>query len=175
VSDRVFTIERNLIQGNAMVGLGLMDKGITREDFRAASIPERIHLFNNTFVANPYSVTGGDNLIALNNLFVRSATLALKNVDAGSIVAYNLFWQNGADQQGSNIDPSATWSVDPLLDASYHLLPGSPAIDAGAARFVWNGATVLDLPPGAYAGAAPDLGAFERGGSRLAYLPLLQR
>jgi hypothetical protein len=72
LSARFFLIERNLIQNNAMAGLGLMDNGVSNEDFRAASIPERIHVFNNTLVDNPYGVTGGDNLIALNNLFVNS-------------------------------------------------------------------------------------------------------
>ncbi|HEY4691383.1 MAG TPA: right-handed parallel beta-helix repeat-containing protein [Anaerolineae bacterium] len=158
VSDRVFLIERNLIAGNAMVGLGLMDNGETREDFRAASIPERIHLFNNTFSGNPYAVTGGDNLIALNNLFVDSVDVALKNVDAGSIAAYNLFWNNGTHHQGSNIDLNSTVFDDPLLDTNYRLQPGSPAIDAGTAHFEWNGKTVLDIPASGYAGAAPDLG-----------------
>jgi hypothetical protein len=175
VSDRVFYIERNLIQDNAMVGLGLMDNGVTREDFRAASIPERIHLFNNTFVDNPYSVTGGDNLIALNNLFLNSTTLALKNVDAGSIAAYNLFWNNATHYQGSNINLSATLFSNPLLDMNQHLQSGSPAIDAGVAHFEWNGETVLDLLPSAYSGAAPDLGAYERPFTHFIYLPFLRK
>ena len=78
LSDRFLLIERNLIQGNAMAGLGLMDNGDTSEDYRAASIPERIHVYNNTFVDNDHALTGGDNLIALNNLFVNSTTLATK-------------------------------------------------------------------------------------------------
>ena len=85
VSDRVFYIRHNLIEANAMVGLGLMDNGETREDYRAASIPERIHLYNNTFTGNPYAVTGGDNLIALNNLFVNASAIAIKKVDGNSI------------------------------------------------------------------------------------------
>ncbi len=161
VSNRVFDIRYNLIADNAQVGLGLMDNGESNEDYRGASIPERIHLFNNTFSGNPYAVTGGDNLIALNNLFVNSTVVGLKNVDAGSIAAYNLYWNNGTNYQGSNIDLNTTLFADPLLDATYHLLPGSPAIDAGMAHFEWNGETVLDLPPGAYSGAAPDLGAYE--------------
>jgi parallel beta-helix repeat protein len=163
VSHRVFDIQYNLIADNAQVGLGLMDNGETGEDVRAASIPERIYLFNNTFSGNPYAVTGGDNLIALNNLFVNSTVLGLKNVDAGSIAATNLFWSNGADYQDSNVDHNTTLFGDPLLDAAYYLLPGSPAIDAGVAHFEWNGETVLDRPPppGGYLDAAPDLGAYE--------------
>ena len=38
------------------------------------------------------------------------------------------------------------------------------AIDAGTAFFQWNAQTVLDMPPGTYSGAAPDLGKFETQG-----------
>jgi len=161
LSDRIFNIERNLITDNAMVGLGLMDEGITAEDYRAASIPERIQLINNTFVNNPYAVTGGDNLIALNNLFVSSSNTALKGVDGGSIAAYQLFWNNGADNQGSNLDLSTTIKADPLFDLTYQLREGSTAIDAGANFFGWGGETILDLPGGDYFGTAPDLGKYE--------------
>ncbi len=161
LSSRVFYIEHNLITTSDDVGLGLMDNGETIEDYWGASIPERIHVFNNTFSGNRYALTGGDNLIALNNLFVNSTVLGLKNVDAGSLAAYNLFWNNGASYQSSNIDLATTWFTDPLLDATYQLLPGSPAIDAGTAHFEWNGTTVLDLPPSAYSDSAPDLGAYE--------------
>jgi DNA-binding beta-propeller fold protein YncE len=160
-SDRIFVIERNLIQESAKVGLGLMDNGETKEDFRGASIPERIHVFNNTFVNNNYALTGGDNLIALNNIFVGSPHLALKNVNGNSIAAYNLFWQNGTDYQNSNMDAMHTLLENPHLDTNYRLLPGSPAIDAGTAFFTWHSEVVLDLPPSAYSGSAPDLGAFE--------------
>jgi len=161
LSDRVFLIERNVIKNSAMVGLGLMDNGVTKEDFRGASIPERIHLFNNTFIDNDHGLTGGDNLIALNNIFVGSPNIALKNVDGNSIAAYNLFWGNGTDYQNSNVDPTNTISADPRLDANDRLLSGSPAIDAGTASFTWNSETVLDLSPNEYSGPAPDLGAFE--------------
>ncbi|HEX6270932.1 MAG TPA: right-handed parallel beta-helix repeat-containing protein [Anaerolineales bacterium] len=161
VSDRVFFIEHNLIQGNAMAGLGLMDEGVSDEDFRAANIPERIYLINNTFADNPYAVSGGDNLIAFNNIFINSTTLALKNVDGDSIAAYNLFWKNETDSQGSNIDENTSLFSDPLLDTDARLQPGSPAIDAGVARFEWNGETVLDLPTSAFSGVAPDLGVYE--------------
>jgi parallel beta-helix repeat protein len=166
VSDRVFFIERNLIQGNAMAGLGLMDDGVSDEDFRAASIPERVYLINNTFVDNPYAVSGGDNLIALNNIFLNSSTLALKNVDANSIAAYNLFWNNAADSEGSNIDSDSSLFTSPLLDETYRLEQGSPAIDAGVARFEWNGETVLDLQLSTFSGDAPDLGAYETDSSQ---------
>ncbi len=162
-SNREFIIERNLISNSTDVGLGLMDNGETNEDFRAASMPERIYVYNNTFDSNTYGITGGDNLIALNNLFINSFALGIKDVDGGSIAAYNLFWNNGFDEQGSNLDPGTTVFADPLLDANSRLSPGSPAIDAGTAFFEWQGQIVLDLPDSAYFGSAPDLGAFENG------------
>ncbi|MEJ2735964.1 MAG: right-handed parallel beta-helix repeat-containing protein [Anaerolineae bacterium] len=161
LSDRFFLIEHNLIENSVMAGLGLMDNGETGEDYRAASIPEPIHLFNNTFSGNDHGLSGGDTLIALNNLFVGSAQIGVKGLDGESIAAYNLFWNNGTDHQSSNIDLTTTLFADPLLDAGSHLLFGSPAIDAGTAYFEWGGGIVLDLPPTAYNGAAPDLGWFE--------------
>jgi hypothetical protein len=58
---------------------------------------------------------------------------------------------------------ATTLFANPLLDAGFHLLFGSPAIDAGTAYFEWGGGIVLDLPSTAYNGAAPDLGWFESG------------
>ena len=161
ISDRVFLIERNLIQGNSMAGLGLMDGGVSNEDFRGSSIPERIYLINNTFIDNPYAVSGGDNLIALNNLFINCTTLALKNVDANSAVAYNLFWNNKENSQGTNIVRNTNLFSDPMLNENAELQQGSPAIDAGVTRFEWKSEVVLDLQSGMYIGAAPDIGAYE--------------
>jgi hypothetical protein len=138
-----------------------MDGGDTDEDYRAASIPERVILVNNTFVGNPYAVTGGDNLIAVNNLFVGSSVIALKGVDGGSIAAHQLFWSNGADSEGSNLDLHTTAHADPLLDASFQLGESSPAIDSGTSHFEWAGEIVLDMPDEAYVGKAPDLGRYE--------------
>jgi hypothetical protein len=164
LTDRVFFIERNLITNSAMVGLGLMDNAETDEDFRAASILERIHLYNNTFSGNPYAVTGGDNMIVLNNIFEGSTVLGLKNIDGGrkgSIVDHNIFWNNAADHSGSNVEEDTALLADPLLDGDYRLQAGSPAIDAGTAYYVWYGEIVLDMLPAEYDGLAPDLGMFE--------------
>jgi len=166
LSSRFLLIDRNLIKNNAMAGLGLMDNGETIEDYRAASIPERILVFNNTFSGNEYGLTGGDNLIALNNLFVNSTRFGIKNVDGNSIAAFNLFWNNGASghahEQGSNIDPANTLYSDPLLDGNFHLQSGSPAIDAGTSFFQWQGEKVLNIPSTEFYGAGPDLGAYEK-------------
>ncbi|NNF55066.1 MAG: DNRLRE domain-containing protein [Acidimicrobiales bacterium] len=160
-SNRVFTIERNRFIDNGQAGIGLMDNSETTEDYRAASLTDRINLFNNTFYINDHGFSGGDNVIALNNIFANSSDIAVKNVDGGSQLAHNLFWNNGTDNSGSNLDPVTTLSSDPLFNTEYGLSAGSPAIDAGVASYTWNGELVLDLPPTAYDGSAPDLGAVE--------------
>jgi hypothetical protein len=154
-TNRVIAIERNLIRDNGRAGVGLLDNGTTVEDYRAASIRERITVSHNTLVRNNHGISGGDNLIALNNVFV-GHLLALKNVDAGSIASHNLFWQNTTNASGSVVDASV--AADPLLDAAYRLQPSSAAIDAGVAHFEWNGEVVLDEAVGTYHGSAPDLG-----------------
>src|SRR5215217_5380200 len=86
-TNRVIAIERNLIRDNGRAGIGLLDGGTTVEDFRAASVRERITVFHNTLLRNDHGISGGDNLIALNNIFV-GHFLALKNVDADSIASH---------------------------------------------------------------------------------------
>jgi plastocyanin len=163
-TNRIFVIERNLIRDNPKAGIGMLDNGQSGEDFRAASIREPIHVFHNTFVGNDHGISGGDNVIALNNIF-EGHVLALKNVDADSTASYNLFWDNATDFQGSSVDMTTTLFEDPLLDGSDHLGPMSPAIDAGVAHFEWRGDVVMDQPPSSYLGEAPDLGWLEEGGT----------
>jgi hypothetical protein len=155
LTNRIISIERNLIHDNGRAGIGLLDNGTTIEDYRAASILERITVFHNTLVRNNHGISGGDNLIALNNILV-GHFLGLKNVDGGSIASHNLFWGNTTDASGSIVEASIT--ADPKLDPSYGLQTGSPAIDAGVARFEWKGEVVMDQPTGSYQGSAPDLG-----------------
>ncbi len=138
-----------------------MSGGNTVENFEGASIPERIHLFNNTFVANDYGVTGGDSLVAVNNIFVEHRGIAMKNVTGGSIVSYGIYWNNGTDFENCEVDNPNILLSDPLLDAQFQLQPTSSAIDAGTGFFTWQGETVLDRPSTSYTGIAPDLGAFE--------------
>jgi len=160
-SSRVFRIERNVIANNAQAAIGMMCCMNTREDFQGASLAERIYLFDNSFLGNDHGVTGGDNVIAVNNLFANTTQVALKGLNGSSIAAYNLFFANGRDFADSNADAATTIGTDPLLDAEHRLSRRSPAIDAGTAFFAWDSNVVLNRGPGDYAGLAPDLGAFE--------------
>ena len=161
LSDRFFLIERNLFYNNDKAGLGCLGDSMSHENYEGASIPERIYLFNNTFVGNNYGVTGGDSLVSVNNIFADHPGIAMKNIDGGSIVSYGIYWNNGTNFENSNVDNLNILLADPLLDAQYHLQSPSPAIDTGIALFFWQGDTVLNLPSGSYNGIAPDLGVFE--------------
>lgn len=162
-TQRILRIEGNVIEANGMAGLGMTCCMQTREDFQGAPLPERVLLVGNTFLRNDHGASGGANLVALNNLFVGTQRIALKRAAGRSIAAHNLFFANGFDHFESYVDPRTTWLADPRLDTEGRPAPGSPALDAGAAVFDWRGERVLDLPPAAWRGSAPDLGAFEAG------------
>ena len=163
-SDRVIRIEHNYFSGNLDAAVGCMPNGITSEDFSGAPVGERVTLIHNTFDGMHYGFVGGANVIALNNIFAGASASAVRRVGGGSIVSYSLFWNNAIDTEESVVDAPHLLHANPLLDATGALTAGSPAIDAGTAFFSWQGQTVLDLPPGAYQGSAPDLGAFEFAG-----------
>lgn len=164
-SSRVFRLERNEIRNSVDVGLGIMGDGQTREDYSGHSLPERVYVLNNTFDGNTYAITGGDNLIALNNIFTNASARALKNVDGNSIVRYSLFWNNAANLAASNVVTTNDVTSDPLYvdraGGNLRLRSGSRAINAGTAIYTHLGQTVLAYPAGSYTGAAPDLGAYE--------------
>ncbi len=160
-SSRRFVIERNLILNSADAGIGVMDDGETTEDFRAASIPERIHILNNTISGNKVGVSGGDNTIMVNNIVTRSTVTGLKGVDGGSIVRHTLFFGNASNFQSSNVDAATTLNGDPLLGADFRLGLGSPAVDKGVRSFQFGGEMILNIPLGSIMGLAPDLGAME--------------
>jgi len=163
-SATLVTVDRNVIAGAGQAGLGLLDSGQSGEDYRGASLAERITVTNNTFDGNNHGISGGDNLVAVNNIFERHVGPALSKVDGASRVAYSQFFANGAANSNSNIDAATSYSGDPMLDTSYTPLPGSPLIDAGTATYTLpSGELAVEVPD--FAGAAPDIGAVESSGS----------
>ncbi len=161
-SDRTFRIERNLFVKNAMAAIGCMPDGDTKEKYSGAELPEPVFIINNTFVDNPYGITGGDNMVLLNNVIVNSNKTALKRVHGDSAAGPNLLWNNATDLEECDLNPDVFLSKNPLLDMNYKPRAGSPCIDAGEASLEYNGEK-LDLPADSYSGKAPDLGAFESG------------
>ncbi len=165
-SNREYYIERNLFIGNKRVAIGLMPGDVTDENYGAAAMPERMYLFNNTFVNNNAGLSGGANVIAVNNIFAdadSSFLFELKNVTGSSIVAHSLLRNQSGLSGTVNLNAATTKYGDPLLDANYGLQTGSPAIDGGATTFTHNGQTVLQIPTSQYSGTAPDLGFRESG------------
>ena len=131
------------------------------EDLSGASILEQIFVFNNIFIGNDHGITGGDNTVVVNNIFLDTTNIALKRVDGNSIAAYNLFYNNGTDASESNVDVPSSVYADPDLNPVYLPPSASPAVDAGTATYTWSSQQVLNLPPSEYEGSAPDIGAFE--------------
>lgn len=160
-SSRVIHIERNLIFQNAAAALGCTGEGVTKENYEAADVKEPIYFIHNTLVGNNYGVSGGDNLLALNNVIAGTKTTAMKRVNGESLVAHNNFFDNGVDFDRCNQVDSTIIFAAPGLDKNYRLTKASPGLDAGVAFFIWQGDTVLNLARQDYNGAAPDLGAFE--------------
>jgi hypothetical protein len=170
-TNRVLRIERNLILNNAQAGIGMMCCSETKEDFQGTSLVEPISIINNTFSGNDHGITGGDNTVVVNNIFVGTKNIALKRVDGLSIAAYNLFFKNGSNVSNSNIDWETTLTADPKLSTAYKLAKSSPAVDAGTKLFVWQGRTVVRPGPSEYFGMAPDLGKYEH---KPIHVPALQ-
>ena len=160
-TNRMFRIERNVIAKNRFAGLGCTSNGNTEETFEGAAHSERIYLINNTIIANNYGVSGGSNLIALNNVIAGHPGIAMKNVNGNSMIAYCNFARNGLDFDNCNRDATNLMNRVPLLDEDYKLTAASAGIDRGAAFFVWQGEPVLNLRSSTFIGSAPDMGAFE--------------
>jgi hypothetical protein len=158
-SNRIFTFENNLIINSEDAGIGLMAGGETVEDLSAASVPERVYVFNNTIVGNKVGLSGGDNLVAVNNIFVNSSIYAIKGVNGKSIAAYNLYYNTQGNIFDSNIVQENMLNADPMFASDYQLQAGSPAIDSGTREFVFEGENVLNRSD--FLGENPDLGSIE--------------
>lgn len=161
-SPRTFRIERNVIAGSRMAGLGCMADGDTKEDYSGAPIPERVLVVHNTFVENEVGVCGGGSMILVNNLLVGHRRAAFRRVGGDSAQAGTLFWKNGADAVECDLEGEGVRGGDPRLDERFRPAPGGAAVDAGVTAFEHRGEHWFGAPPGSFAGSAPDLGAFER-------------
>jgi len=158
-SNRIFTFENNLITNSEDAGIGLMADGDTVEDLSAASVPERVYVFNNIIVGNKVGLSGGDNLVAVNNIFFDSSIYAIKGVNGKSIAAYNLYYNTQGNIYDSNTTKETMLNADPKFGSSYQLQAGSPAIDSGTREFIFEGENVLKLTD--FVGENPDLGSIE--------------
>jgi hypothetical protein len=159
-TNRSIRLERNLFTKNKMAAIGAMADGRTKENFEGAELLEPVVIVNNTIVDSHYGITGGGQMVLLNNVIARTAKSALRRVHGDSAAGVNLLWQNGVDCDDCDLDQEAFLRRDPLLDAAHRPLPGSPCIEGGAPGLDYNG-TKLTLPRASFAGKAPDLGFAE--------------
>jgi len=143
-------------------------------------------VINNTFYGNNHGISGGDNLVAINNIITNSPGRGVWKVQGGpgfnSAVAYTLFFNNALDADQSTLGVGIITGQDPLFaalpnpgpdgawetvddDFSGLLLQGtSPAVDKGVTQYAAaNGELVPPIPLTGFIGAAPDLGWREFG------------
>jgi hypothetical protein len=112
-----------------------MSDGNTTENYEGASIIEPIYIINNTFYSNEYGVTGGDNLIAKNNIIANTNRIAMKNVDNNSLISYSNFWNNGLNFDNCNTNDLTLVYGNPnflnTANDNFNLTHHSSAIDIG--------------------------------------------
>lgn len=157
-SSRDFLIEGNVITNSAKVGLACMADGNTIENDLGAPLVEPVRVIGNTFCGNPVGVTGGDDMVLMNNIIFGCSQVAMKRITASSFVSHTNLCNNALSWSNSNVDMGTTLWANPRLDLDYTLQGGSPCIDAGAVSIPWNGKKVS---ADSYLGTAPDLGARE--------------
>lgn len=185
-TNRRLVIVGNLIANNFKAGLGLTANANPIEDLSGADMQEAVHVFNNTFYGNNHGISGGDNLVAFNNIIVNSTARGMWRVQgepgSNSIVAYSLFNNNVVDAAETAVGEGTVVQQDPLFvaapnpgpdgawetvddDFSGLLLQGnSPAIDRGTVQYVpASGEPIPPAPISGFLGAAPDLGWREFG------------
>ena len=164
-----FNIHHNIFK-NCKTGLGCMGGSNTSEDLSGAPLmDERVYFYNNTILENDMGATGGNNIIAINNIVAGNTIGGFKRFGENSVIANNLFYDN-KDNNFIEISNLAEQydnilTEDPLLD-EITLMPGngSPAIDAGLDKFILDGITVIEITSDLYSGSAPDFGAVESNG-----------
>ncbi|HEY3475964.1 MAG TPA: hypothetical protein VGK56_15235, partial [Anaerolineales bacterium] len=185
-TNRRFVIVGNLFANSLKAGIGLMPNTNSLEDFSGADMIEPVRILNNTFYGNNHGISGGDNLIALNNIITNSTGRGVWRVQgppgANSVVAYTLFFNNTLDADQSTMGPGIITGQDPLFSAAPNpgpdgawetvdddfsgllLQPASPAIDRGIAQYTAaSGELIPANPIIGFIGEAPDLGWREFG------------
>ena len=185
-TNRRFVLVGNLIANSQKAGIGLMPNGNTVEDYSGADTVEAIRVINNTFYGNNHGISGGDNLVAINNIITNSPGRGVWKVQGppgfNATVAYTLFFNNALDADQTTLGPGIITAQDPLFaampnpgsdgtwetvddDFSGLLLQGtSLAIDKGVTQYAAaNGELIPPNRLTGFIGAAPDLGWREFG------------
>ncbi len=161
-----FFIHHNIIRG-CKTALGCMEGAGTREDLSGASkMDEQVCFYNNTIIGNEMGATGGNNIIAFNNIVEGNTLGGFKRFGANSVIINNLFYQNGVDNfielNDAVVKNGNVFSTDPLIDKNtLELAVNSPCIDAGKDKYELNGIVLFEIASKYIIGSAPDIGAIE--------------
>jgi hypothetical protein len=161
-SKRTFDIYRNIFQDMPDVAISAMFKE-TKEDFQGTAMTERVRIYNNYFYNNGYHITGGDNMIILNNIFESATMTAIKRVSGNSITDHNLFYNNPVNTENTLIGTNNIFDRNPQKNNDFTLPTGSPAIDTGTANYSHLSEVVLQIATNEYTGQNPDMGRYEYG------------
>jgi hypothetical protein len=159
--DTTFTMTNNIIAAN----ISYLGGGLAFETSPSQMVTGT--LLHNTFAANNQGPDEGQSavhvnqpyvsLVLTNNLIYSHTYGILVEADSTARLYNTLFYANDSDTDGEgdifNTDPIT--GQDPLLDADYHLLADSPAIDAGV-----DAGVTTDID-GELRDSSPDLGADE--------------
>jgi hypothetical protein len=185
-TNRRFVIVGNLIANSQKAGIGLMPNTSSLEDYSGADVVEPVRVFNNTFYGNNHGISGGDNLVAFNNIITNSLGRGVWKVQSppggNSVVAHTLFFNNTLDADQSTMGNGIITGQDPLFSAAPNpgsdgvwetvdddfsgllLQSSSPAIDKGVTQYTaLSGELIPAGPITGFIGAAPDLGWREFG------------
>ena len=150
-----FHIHHNIIRG-CKTGLGCMEGSNTSEDMTGASkMDELVCFYNNTLVDNQMGATGGNNIIAFNNVVQGNSLGGFKRFGLNSAVINNIFYLNGGENliemNNSVINSGNILSSDPLLDnKTFVPAVNSPCIDAGIDKYELKSKRILDGISGLY-------------------------
>jgi hypothetical protein len=163
---KTFDIHHNIL-AECKVGLGCMEGTNTRENIAGATtMDELICFYNNTLVDNQMGATGGNSLIAMNNLVMGNTQGGFKKFGKNSAAINNLFFSNGTEDlvefNESVIKEGNIFTIDPYIDnITFKPASNSKCIDTGKKNYVLNGKTLIDINPKYISGNAPDIGAVE--------------
>jgi hypothetical protein len=161
-----FMIHHNIIKG-CKTGFGCMEGANTREDMTGASkMDELVLFFNNTLIGNQMGATGGNEIIALNNLVTGNLLGGFRRFGANSVILNNLFYSNGQGDlieiNDSAVRTGNIFSSDPEIDSTtFAPSATSPCINAGVDKYSVDGVDILKVPEDMISGPLPEIGAVE--------------
>ncbi len=165
---KVFDIHHNIFE-NCKTGLGCMEGAQTREDLSGATkMDETVYFYNNTVTGCKIGATGGNKIIAFNNLIIYNSLGGFKKFGPNSVIRNNLFYQNGGNDlveiNSGVIQVENIFTTDPKVNENtLSPMENSPLIDAGVQTFDVAGAENPNVPVEYISGKTPDIGAIEKG------------